>query len=322
MKLRKKTLSLVMVILLFSQLELQVVAFSDTSNDDTTQEISAEESVETDPSDDPEGDILDSSDEEQYIFEIEDENIDDTKSLDNTIQDTESNLPEQTDSLEAETDDTDENIIASSTGPLAESYYITGNPGIGPCNSIVSYLNSSGYNSLLFYDRTAYQVRSTMQNDAVFTIWGHAAAGKVHCYSSTYLTARINYDRDDYYSLESAFAGTTNKLKKIRFAYFAGCKTGNTDATGESIGNLLTYTTGTLGAKCALGFGDNILIKAQSYYGEKLFERLKEGDTVLTATSKAASYTLQQYGAYGGHDSHLYSGNGNTTLVPAAFGNS
>ena len=212
-------------------------------------------------------------------------------------------------------------VLLSSSGPLAESYYITSDPGVGPCNSIYSYLNSSGYNAYLYHDRTAYQVRSTMQNDAVFTIWGHARAGLIRCYSDTFLTARINYNHDEYYSLESAFAGTSNKLYKIRFAYFAGCKTGNTDATNTNLGNLITYTTSTLGAKCALGFGESIGIPSQAKYGAKLFERLYAGDTVLTATAKAAAYTLQEQGAYNGHNSHLYSGNGNITLIPAAYGN-
>jgi len=113
---------------------------------------------------------------------------------------------------------------------------------------------------------------------------------------------------------------TTLKLRKIRFAYYAGCNTGNTD-TSENLGNLITYTTGTLGAKSALGFGAKIGIDSQSVYGAKLFSELKNGKTLLAATAKAAAETLQVRGDYHGHNSHLYSGDGNTKLTPAKFGN-
>lgn len=208
--------------------------------------------------------------------------------------------------------------------PLAETYWFT-NLGIGGASNINSYLDNMGYNGNIYCNSGAYYVRRTMDDDAVFAYVGHGyrTGGILLCTDSASYISAYNIVGDyDNYSLQYAFAGTTNKLKNIRLAYYGACWS---DKYSPTYGQLTTYTTNTLGALSSIGFSDEVFDPVVSYFETKVFLYLDLGQTVSTAVGNAIIATKSYYGQELWNQSQVGSlqvrGNGDTRLEPAAYGN-
>ncbi|MBA7484647.1 hypothetical protein ES707_20177 [subsurface metagenome] len=198
--------------------------------------------------------------------------------------------------------------------PLSEIYWMSASgAGVGPGGTaaIQTYLNNVGYNAKRYQDTSAYYVRRTMNNDVVFAIVTHGNPGRVYCNGGTTVSANIVLNDDDNYSLEARFgSGDFNGMK---FAYYGACYTARTDST---YGNLLQYTTATLGAKSALGFYNAVSDAHATYFETKLFYKLCQGSTLANARSYALTATYDKYGSYGEVNSSRIYGNSSTTIYP------
>jgi uncharacterized membrane protein len=121
--------------------------------------------------------------------------------------------------------------------------------------------------------------------------------------------------------LEYKFAGTTNKLKNIRFAYYGACYS---DAYSSTYGRLTTYTTNTLNALTALGFYDAIDNTVATYFEERLFAWLDTTISVQAARDNALNDCYTRFGSTIVFYSNIWTanitGDVTTELEPAAYG--
>lgn len=199
--------------------------------------------------------------------------------------------------------------------PLAEIYWIsTSNGGVGPGGSasIQSYLNDMTYNAKRYANTRAYYIRRTMNDDVVFAVVSHGAPGRIYGANNPNaqtVSAKIVKNDDDNFSLQAKFS--SGAFSNMKFAYYGACQTARTSST---YGNLLTYTTSTLGAKSALGFYNNVLNTTATYYEEQLFKRFSWGYTVYNADYYAKLATYNNYGYHGEVDSAIPYGSSSTTL--------
>lgn len=149
-----------------------------------------------------------------------------------------------------------------------------------------------------------------MDSDKVFAIITHGAPGYVVCKDgeTTMSANAVNSDPENY-SLAAWFA--SNALSSMKFAYYGACNSADTSST---YGNLITYTTSTLGAKAALGFSESVYDPEATYFETKLFDYLDSGYSVNTSATYAATATYNYYGSYGEVDSYVVAGTGSTTI--------
>lgn len=182
--------------------------------------------------------------------------------------------------------------------------------GSGGSLTIESCLDNLGYTANRYANTDAYYVRRTMNNDKIFAIISHGAPGRVVCKNGiTTVSANSVATDNNNYSLAACFG--SNAFNGMLFAYYGACQTAATDATYD---NLLSYTTGTLGARSALGFQLSVNNSQATYFEAKLFEYLEDGNTVYTACGLARSATYTAYSNYGNVDSAVVAGNPHTTI--------
>lgn len=207
--------------------------------------------------------------------------------------------------------------VASAAGPLCEIYWMSSSDGVGPggTSTIQTYLNDIGYNAKRYENTSAYYVRRTMDDDAVFVIVSHGLPGRASCYGGTTVSAYAVSSDDDNYSLAAAF--DPDDLEKIRFAYYGTCYSAATDST---YGKLTSYTI-SLGARSTLGFVEAVSDAHATYFEKRLFYHLKAGNNVNTSKNLALSDTYSYYGDYGNVDSAQTLGYLSTKITPAAYGN-
>lgn len=198
---------------------------------------------------------------------------------------------------------------------LTEIYWFTstdnGGEGVGPGGSaaIKTFLSSMGYTAYRYCDLSAYSVRSTMDDDYVFVNVSHGSPGRLYCNNWTSVSAKSVSGDSANYSMQAIFG--SGAFSKMKFAYFGSCYSAATDA---SYGNLPSYTTATLGAKCALGFTQSVSDAHATYFETYLFDRLKIGNTVYNAASAAKAATYSYYGSYGAVNSYVIYGTSSTTI--------
>jgi hypothetical protein len=206
-------------------------------------------------------------------------------------------------------------IVANAASGTAEVYWLTstisGGSGVGPGGSasIQSSLSGVGYSSTRYQDIHAYNMRNAMGNDAVYAIVSHGAPGLVVGAQDTTMSAKtVASDRSNY-SLEAYYS--SGALNSMKFAYYGACETAR---TSSYYGNLLTYTTTTLGADSALGFYNSVYDAQATYFEKQLFINLANGSTVSGAASAAKSATYSKYGSYGEVDTYRIYGDSSTTI--------
>ena len=186
-------------------------------------------------------------------------------------------------------------------------------------------LVAHGYYSGSYYvNNQASIVQTCIGRDAIFYINSHGAAGLVCCpynnsgtWTMTYLSANSTPDNMAW-SLQYKYENTTDKLKRVRFAYFGGCNTANTSSI---YGNLLNMAN-SLGVDCSLGFTGNITTNRNFYFSERLiaYYGMDPNNTVSACAASASSDTFNVFGDFGGVNTYSIVGNGGIKLVPAAYG--
>lgn len=201
----------------------------------------------------------------------------------------------------------------AASGTCEVFYFNEYGVGAGGTASIQTSLNNMGYTANRYADTHAYYVRRTMDQDKVFAIVTHGAPGYVVCGDGTTMSAKAVPDNDDNYSLAAWFGA--DKLEGMLFAYYGACDSADTSST---YGNLLTYTTDTLGAQCALGFEESVYDSHATYYEAKLFSYLEKGYSVNLSNILARSATYNNYGSYGEVDSAVISGTSATKVYTTA----
>lgn len=188
-------------------------------------------------------------------------------------------------------------------------------------------LSSHGYyNSYSYYDNPASPIRNSIGSDAVFFIFSHAGPGRMCCVDSNSTTANVtlltaNFTSDSQaYSLQTEYQNTTNQLKKVKFAYFGGCDTANTD-TEYSYGNLLDRSYA-LGVDCSLGFSAETNYDTGWYFAKRviIYYGMDSNNTIGACASSSKRDTFSNFGYYGGIDSYVLRGNSSIKLQPASYG--
>ena len=203
-------------------------------------------------------------------------------------------------------------IPAFAASGTCEIYYFTypGSVGSGGSANIAASLSNMGYSAYRYADTHAYYVRRTMNNDKVFAIVSHGLPGRLICQNGeTTVSASSVSSDDNNYSLAAAFS--SGAFSNMLFAYYGACYTAQTDST---YGNLTTYTTNTLSAKCALGFTTYISNTCAPIYENVLFSYLEQGYSVSSANVYAKQAVINSIGAYGNIDQTIISGNPYTTI--------
>lgn len=203
-------------------------------------------------------------------------------------------------------------FAAAASGSCEVFYFQAGANDLGPGGtaSITSSLRGLGYTVNRYADTHAYYVRRTMNADKVFAIVAHGLPGRVYCADDTFVSAQMVLNDDLCYSLAANFSN--NAFNSMKFAYYGSCCSATTDST---YGNLLSYTTSTLGAKSALGFNDSVYNNCATYFETDLFKSLANGNTVYGAAAIAKTNTYNAYGTYGKVDSCRITGSSSTTIT-------
>lgn len=220
-------------------------------------------------------------------------------------------------------------IWTAYANPLSELYTqdAPDGVGVGPMVGVGIRLNQGGYDSHLYNNTTAYYVRRTMHQDAIFHCYSHGLAfypgnagdlgGGMQCENNTWLTAESS-SYNNAYSLEAKFANTSYKLKDCRFAFFDGCDTG---ATSSRFGNIVSYAHNTLYADVALGFDETIYVAPNQVFCDTFYEEsLINGKTISLSTALAIDEVTNSWSGGMGMCSWVFSGNTNIYLIPASYG--
>lgn len=203
-------------------------------------------------------------------------------------------------------------VSASAASGTCEIFYFNDAPdSLGPGGSagIQSYLGNLGYTANRYANTLAYYVRRTMDSDKVFAIVAHGAPGYVVCAQTTKMSANAVPSDNDCYSLAAWFS--SGSLSSMKFAYYGACKSARGSST---YGNLLDYTTSTLGAQSALGFYEDVNDDCATHFESTLFFFLSGGNTITSSASSALVSTYNNYGTYGSVDSYRIYGSAYTTI--------
>ena len=203
-------------------------------------------------------------------------------------------------------------ISGEAASGLSEIYWFSADgSGVGPGGSakIQEELSSIGYTAKRYSDTHAYYVRRTMNNDKIFVNISHGKVGRIICDGDTTVSAKAVSGDNNNYSL-AAFFGKDD-FNGMKFAYLGSCYSAKTSAT---YGNLPSYITGTLGAKSALGFKEDVDDMRTTYFEKKLFVNLASGNTISQSASSAKSATYTKFGNYGGVDSYTIYGASDTKI--------
>lgn len=181
---------------------------------------------------------------------------------------------------------------------------------------IHSSLDNNGYyNQYYFSNNNATAVANSIGNDAIFYINSHGGAGLVCCpyydsgsssWKMTLLTGTNTKSESIAVALQTKYGSTTDKLKKVRFAYFGSCYSAKTASTTDGWGNLLDTVTG-LGVDCALGFTGTITVSKEGYFAKRLitYYGMDPNNTVSACAASSKADTYNKYGDYGGVDKYV-----------------
>jgi len=217
--------------------------------------------------------------------------------------------------------------VPASAVPLSESYGYNYNgwDSWTPINNLTDGINKSigemGYDAKKWYRTSAYYVRRTMGQDAIFLIMNHANSGFVACENAgtvTYLSANstpLSYA----YSLQNKFQGTT-ELYDLRFAAFVGCNTALTDTTGNGFGNLRDMAS-SLGVDTVMAFTNTIDYNQANFFMKRFYAYANNGMTINDAYYAALNectgiwHELEDVAKYAS-----LLGYPQDTLDPAAYG--
>jgi len=208
--------------------------------------------------------------------------------------------------------------------PWSECYWFN-DPGVGTTYDINHFLHYVGYDARVYGNLYAYLVRRTMYKDAVFYVSAHGVktGGRVRCGylngHKTYISAK-SIPWDDYnYSLEAAFANTTDKLKWCRLVYWSACRSARNSST---YGDLNDYSAITLGADSSVGFRDDLGIAHSATFDKRCFDCLiyNGGNKIKNSCETAKNYTYKVHGSYGGVDSYEIRGYTTGKILPVGYG--
>ncbi len=119
--------------------------------------------------------------------------------------------------------------------PLAELYFYNHSAvgGMSALNTTTmasqteASIDNAGYNCIRYTNvpagpSSSASVIRTLDDDAIFFISGHAGKGRVVCVDNSNNITRISasaVNNNSVYSLEYNFENTTDKLRRLRFAY-------------------------------------------------------------------------------------------------------
>jgi hypothetical protein len=212
-------------------------------------------------------------------------------------------------------------IYALPSPPWAEIYSYS-DPGNGSCSSIKQYLLDIGYDARWYIGTSAYYVRRTMYQDAVFYITTHGEPGRVKCGLESGIVTHISAKKvpsDNYnYSLEAGFGSTTDKLKYTRLTYWAACHSAENSSTYGDLDNYCYYT---LGVDSTVAFWGTRQPPYCTYFDKRFFYWAKQGYTVIEALDKARIDTGNKFPKIPKEDNYDYRCyGGSTKLVPAKYG--
>ncbi len=206
-------------------------------------------------------------------------------------------------------------VTANAVSGQCEIYWMTstayGGSGVGAggTEAIQNSLSNIGYDAIRYQDIHAYYVRKAMSSDAVFAIVTHGVAGRIVCDDDTTISAKNVSSNSSNYALAASFK--SGDFSSMKLAYYGSCMSARTDSR---YGNLLSYTTSTLGASSALGFYNSVYDAEATYFEEQLFSRLCSGDTVSEAAAAAKAATYSKYSDYGEVDSYKIYGTSSTKI--------
>ena len=203
--------------------------------------------------------------------------------------------------------------------PWSECYWFTYPVGPGGIFEINHYLHYVGYDARVYGNLTADWVRRTMYKDAVFAIVAEGYPGRVMCKNGmTQISAKIVPSEDFNYSLEAAFANTTDKLKWCRIIYWGSCESAR---YSSKYGDLNDYSV-TLGADASVGFKGIIDNDCATTFERRVFDLLtyNGGYYLYSALWHAKEYTKKRHRKYGGVDTYEIRGNYTEKILPVGYG--
>ena len=233
--------------------------------------------------------------------------------------------------------------VFAADSPLAELYFYN-HSAVGVLSALDTTtkasqtegcIDNAGYNSISYTNVQAGPASSgsvirTLDDDAIFFISGHAGHGRVVCVDNNNNITRISANAvndNSVYSLAYNFGNTTDKLKKLRFAYWMGCNTNGNDTTYGSLNVKCTN----LGVDCNVTHNDKTWPTYSNYYLYCVAFYSDQGQTVSTAISNAKAWCYSYYNSTAGSGNEVdrtlnssvisgTSGYSNVAFEPAGYG--
>ena len=167
-----------------------------------------------------------------------------------------------------------------------------------------SHIRSMGYTCNVYNGQAAPTVISNLKKATIFISGAHGGPGYFNPNSGNSVTAKSSS-----YSIDNSCS--TGSLKNVKLAMFYSCQSGVTSST---YGNLVDVTYNK-GAKCVIGFNNNINIQMAGEWNRLFFEKAKE-DTIAESMKHADFWIVFYESATTGHTlaSRNVKGNTNNTI--------
>jgi len=186
---------------------------------------------------------------------------------------------------------------------------------------IKQYLLDMGYDARWYMNTTAYYVRRTMYQDAVFHIHTHGwlHGGRVQCASGTQISAKSVPSQNYNYSLEARYGSSTDKLKYTRLTYWAACHSAEYSSTYGDLDNYCYYT---LGVDSTVAFYQLRYSPYCIYFDKRFYYWAKQGYTIQAALQNAQADTTDRWPSVpktNNYDWRCFGGTGKY-LRPASYG--
>jgi len=170
--------------------------------------------------------------------------------------------------------------------------------------------DSVGYSANARLNWSASSVGTSMDNDAVWSMYAHAN-----------WEVMVAYNGSANSNLTKQMVKGYN-LSQLKIAVFYGCDTANGAFVGA---DHITAAAVTAGAGASIGFYDKVFLNGGFTTGpahtwsKYFWESMAGGNTINTAAVFARDRFFQERGAYEGVDKYSTWGNGGQKITPAGF---
>lgn len=165
-----------------------------------------------------------------------------------------------------------------------------------------------------------------MPVDAVFSFFGHGKPGYAYFWDSVHGLTCIRADNGMAWpsgvnTTWSSSLNETSDLQDLRLMMLEGCETAKRKDSNYDYTSLTEQAVNYKGVDCAVGFTTRIYAPEANSWDYYFWAWATEpGTSVAWCCQQASLLTYYKHGQYHGTNNWDIKGNGNITIVPAAYG--